>query len=225
MTSPAPRIRLSPQLLPIRSLLPGPVASPQQGDTAFLCPQLQHPTGPCHVPLAPSPASQSKPGTQSASPAQPASTARRLVSRPPVGSAQQVRGSDDLEVEAEWTRLGCCSPGPRPQAPGLRPRARAAAGTDVSGRTVLSTPRSWPGYYCDSRAGPVQDFSLYPCPHGFYCPPGTTIARQHSCPVGTYGPRKGLGSITECQLCPAGKFCALAGLTAPQGMSYRQKRP
>ncbi|OWK00614.1 hypothetical protein Celaphus_00016675 [Cervus elaphus hippelaphus] len=73
------------------------------------------------------------------------------------------------------------------------------------------------GYYCDSSAGPVQDFSLHPCPEGYYCPPGTFVATQHSCPVGTYGPRKGLRSITECQPCPAGKFCALAGLMAPSG--------
>ncbi|KAG8524769.1 hypothetical protein J0S82_017747 [Galemys pyrenaicus] len=73
------------------------------------------------------------------------------------------------------------------------------------------------GYYCDSSMGPVQDFSLYPCPQGYYCPLGTAVATHHSCPVGTYGSRKGLRSIRECQLCPAGKFCALAGLTAPTG--------
>lgn len=74
-----------------------------------------------------------------------------------------------------------------------------------------------PGYYCDSSSGPVQDFSLYPCPRGYYCPVGTAKAMHHSCPVGTYGPRKGLTSITECQLCPAGKFCSQAGITAPTG--------
>ncbi|XP_032694159.1 neurogenic locus notch homolog protein 3-like [Lontra canadensis] len=73
------------------------------------------------------------------------------------------------------------------------------------------------GYYCDSSAGPIQDFSLYPCPQGYFCPLGTAVATLHRCPVGTYGPRRGLRSITECQLCPAGKFCALAGLMAPTG--------
>ncbi|CAK7320737.1 hypothetical protein VULLAG_LOCUS22832 [Vulpes lagopus] len=73
------------------------------------------------------------------------------------------------------------------------------------------------GYYCDSTAGPVQDFSLYPCPQGYYCPLGTAVATHHRCPVGTYGHQGGLRSITECQLCPAGKFCAQAGLTAPTG--------
>lgn len=84
-------------------------------------------------------------------------------------------------------------------------------------------PYFWPGYYCDSSAGPVQDFSLYPCPQGYYCPLGTAVATHHSCPVGTYGPRKGLRSITECLLCPAGKFCALAGLAAPTGVSGAEK--
>ncbi|VFV21172.1 Hypothetical predicted protein [Lynx pardinus] len=73
------------------------------------------------------------------------------------------------------------------------------------------------GYYCDSSAGPIKDFRLYPCPQGYYCPLGTAMATHHRCPVGTYGPRRGLRSIAECQLCPAGKFCALAGLAAPTG--------
>ncbi|KAM7321322.1 hypothetical protein ACRRTK_019414 [Alexandromys fortis] len=78
-------------------------------------------------------------------------------------------------------------------------------------------PGSFCRYYCDSSMGPVQDFSLYPCPRGYYCPVGTAKAMHHSCPVGTYSPQKGLTSITECQLCPAGKFCSLAGITAPTG--------
>ncbi|XP_043430333.1 neurogenic locus notch homolog protein 1-like isoform X1 [Prionailurus bengalensis] len=80
------------------------------------------------------------------------------------------------------------------------------------------------GYYCDSSAGPIKDFSLYPCPQGYYCPLGTAMATHHRCPVGTYGPRRGLRSIAECQLCPAGKFCALAGLVAPTGMSWRAEK-
>lgn len=87
----------------------------------------------------------------------------------------------------------------------------------VEGGAILHRPSLLPGYYCDSSSGPVQDFSLYPCPRGYYCPVGTAKAMHHSCPVGTYGPQKGLTSITECQLCPAGKFCSLAGITAPTG--------
>ncbi|XP_047578782.1 neurogenic locus notch homolog protein 4-like isoform X2 [Lutra lutra] len=69
-------------------------------------------------------------------------------------------------------------------------------------------PGTFCRYYCDSSAGPIQDFSLYPYPQGYFCPLGTAVATLHRCPVGTYGPRRGLRSITECQLCPAGKFCA-----------------
>ncbi|ELW67538.1 hypothetical protein TREES_T100003968 [Tupaia chinensis] len=73
------------------------------------------------------------------------------------------------------------------------------------------------GYYCDSSTGPVQDFSLHPCPRGYYCPMGTAEATYYSCPVGTYSPQQGLRSVTECQPCPAGKFCAQAGLVMPTG--------
>lgn len=85
---------------------PAPTASPQPGHAAFLCPQLQHRTGRRHVLLAHSPASQGRPCSLRARPARTASTARRLVSRPPVGSAQQVRGSKDLQVQAKGTRPG-----------------------------------------------------------------------------------------------------------------------
>ncbi|XP_074158322.1 uncharacterized protein LOC141562243 [Sminthopsis crassicaudata] len=83
----------------------------------------------------------------------------------------------------------------------------------------LTTPNGQcpAGYYCDSRTGPVKDFHLYPCPQGFYCPLGTSWGKQNSCPVGTYGPWQGLKGITECQLCPAGKYCAGAGLSTPTG--------
>ena len=185
--------------------------------SAPLYPQLRHHPGPCHVLPAPSPASQSKPRPLHARPAHLASIARRLVSRPPLGSAQQVReavktwGAGRGEEARRESQGGQLS---GHWALGLE----IPPGLSISGG-VLRAHRSWPGYYCDSSAGPVQDFSLHPCPEGYYCPPGTFVATQHSCPVGTYGRRKGLRSITECQLCPAGKFCALAGLTAPSGVS------
>ena len=91
-------------------LLPGPVASAQPGCTASLYPQLQHHTGQHHVLPAPSPASQSRPCPLHARSAHEASTARRLVSRPPAGSAQQVRGSKDLQVPAKGTRPGGRAP-------------------------------------------------------------------------------------------------------------------
>ncbi|XP_050777454.1 laminin subunit alpha-5-like [Gopherus flavomarginatus] len=83
----------------------------------------------------------------------------------------------------------------------------------------LSDPSGecWEGYYCDSSQGPVSDFTLYPCPQGFYCPPGTHQGTQYSCPPGTFGPRQKLKSIQECQRCPLGKYCEFPGLSTPTG--------
>nr|XP_032658237.1 neurogenic locus notch homolog protein 3-like [Chelonoidis abingdonii] len=83
----------------------------------------------------------------------------------------------------------------------------------------LSDPSGecWEGYYCDSSQGPVSDFTLYPCPQGFYCPAGTHQGTQYSCPPGTFGPRQKLKSIQECQRCPLGKYCEFPGLSTPTG--------
>ncbi|XP_062816991.1 zonadhesin isoform X2 [Anolis carolinensis] len=79
------------------------------------------------------------------------------------------------------------------------------------------TGECWEGYYCDNQQGPISDFTLYPCPQGYYCPPGTQWATQYSCPPGTFGPRPRLKSDQECQICPPGKFCSSPGLVAPSG--------
>ncbi|XP_028563977.2 uncharacterized protein LOC114585457 [Podarcis muralis] len=79
------------------------------------------------------------------------------------------------------------------------------------------TGECWEGYYCDNHQGPLSDFTLYPCPHGYYCPPGTQQSTQYSCPAGTFGPRQRLKKIQECQNCPPGKFCSSPGLAAPTG--------
>ncbi|KAM8989348.1 uncharacterized protein PRD47_016773 [Ara ararauna] len=79
------------------------------------------------------------------------------------------------------------------------------------------TGECWEGYYCDNQQGPVIDFTLYPCPRGFYCPAGTSSSTQYSCPAGTFGPSQNLKAITECQMCPPGKYCEFSGLAAPTG--------
>lgn len=84
--------------------------------------------------------------------------------------------------------------------------------TNLSFPSVFSA-----GYYCDNQQRPVTDFTLYPCPQGFYCPPGTKRSTQYSCPVGTFGPRQKLKTVKECQSCPPGKYCELSGLAAPTG--------
>ncbi|KAG8141531.1 hypothetical protein E2320_007142, partial [Naja naja] len=73
------------------------------------------------------------------------------------------------------------------------------------------------GYYCDSQEGPVSNYTLYPCPQGHYCPPGTQRSTQYSCPMGTFGAKPRLTSILECQNCPPGKYCSSPGLAGPTG--------
>lgn len=187
----------------------------------------------CGLPVPPAAASHRPalcpPGTFSSLPAQTVPSVCQACPRgfyckeaglqAPSGQCPAGERQQRPEGAGEGARWRLRAPGR--QCPGLRPQApcdRTAAGTELLREgTVPSIPHSWPGYYCDSSAGPIQDFSLYPCPQGYYCPLGTAVATQHSCPVGTYGPQSGLGSIAECQPCPAGKFCALAGLGAPTG--------
>lgn len=184
-----------------------------------MCTQRQHHTSLHPVQWAPSPVSQSRLHPPCAGPVLQASTARRRVSRLPVGGAQLVRGEKRCKVGKEKASM---SPGGNSlgQSPSAFWQQKTLPGPRVPGRGrghLSSVILILPGYYCDSSTGPVQNFSLYPCPRGYYCPVGTTKAMHHSCPVGTYGPQKGLTSITECQLCPAGKFCSLAGISAPTG--------
>ncbi|KAL7981551.1 hypothetical protein Chor_005639 [Crotalus horridus] len=73
------------------------------------------------------------------------------------------------------------------------------------------------GYYCDSQEGPISNYTLYPCPEGHYCPPGTQRSTQFSCPLGTFGAKPKLINILECQNCPPGKYCSSPGLAAPTG--------
>ncbi|KAH0623289.1 hypothetical protein JD844_031443 [Phrynosoma platyrhinos] len=79
------------------------------------------------------------------------------------------------------------------------------------------TGECWEGYYCDNQQGPISDFTLYPCPQSYYCPPGTQKSTQYSCPSGTFGSKQRLKNIQECQICPSGKFCSSPGLAAPTG--------
>lgn len=123
------------------------------------------------------------------------------------------RRGDDKWKKMVSVRAWGNSLGMGPGTSGSRSQEAQIEGEDI----LHQQPLLLLGYYCDSSMGPVQDFSLYPCPRGYYCPVGTAKAMHHSCPVGTYSPQKGLTSITECQLCPAGKFCSLAGITAPTG--------
>ncbi|XP_072885876.1 uncharacterized protein [Hemitrygon akajei] len=57
----------------------------------------------------------------------------------------------------------------------------------------------------------------HPCPAGYYCPEGSGLPFQSPCPVGTFSNRTGLGAVTDCLLCPHGKYCDQEGLTEPTG--------
>ena len=63
------------------------------------------------------------------------------------------------------------------------------------------------GFFCDRKNGPITDFSVYPCPNGFYCPNGTKFANEFGCPNGTYGNGTNLVRASQCLPCPPGKYC------------------
>ncbi|XP_071958738.1 uncharacterized protein [Antedon mediterranea] len=69
------------------------------------------------------------------------------------------------------------------------------------------------GYYCDVADAPIDDYTMYPCPQGYYCPNGTEFNTQFSCPNGTYGSQQQLEDDGECTECPPGKYCFGTGNT------------
>ncbi|NXP58238.1 WBC30 protein, partial [Chloropsis cyanopogon] len=58
------------------------------------------------------------------------------------------------------------------------------------------------------------------CPAGHFCLPGTTFSTEHPCPRGTFGPRPGATSESDCEPCPAGMYCSAPGLSQPSGFCY-----
>lgn len=50
----------------------------------------------------------------------------------------------------------------------------------------------------------MTDYSLYPCPSGFYCIRGE---EPHLCPAGRMRNETGAGDPTDCPLCRAGYYC------------------
>jgi hypothetical protein len=67
------------------------------------------------------------------------------------------------------------------------------------------------GFYCRNNASlPVT------CSLGAYCPNGT--ATPILCPAGTYGAQTGLSNVSECAVCPSGRYC-LDGTQTVRGVS------
>ena len=65
-------------------------------------------------------------------------------------------------------------------------------------------------YYCQNIAG-VGATAPTICPMGQYC---LGTSQPQNCPVGTFNPRTGMGSLAECEACTPGYMCTTTGLTA-----------
>ena len=101
-------------------------------------------------------------------------------------------------VEGLRSQLEC-----KPCPPGFACPSEGLTSTD-------NLPKCAPGYYCQSGAATPQDES---CPPGHYCPAGASEPR--ACPAGTLLYTAKNSHRSACVLCPAGKYCPVAGLTTP----------
>ena len=69
------------------------------------------------------------------------------------------------------------------------------------------TGRCQEGFYCETGAITSKHRQ---CPRGHYCPEGS--GTKYPCPIGTYGPLRGAGSINDCIPCAMGKYCDVQGM-------------
>ena len=61
------------------------------------------------------------------------------------------------------------------------------------------------------------DLTDEPCPAGYYCPSGSSVAT--ACPAGTYNPLTGKSALYDCITTEAGYYSSSAA-TAPTGLCY-----
>ena len=54
------------------------------------------------------------------------------------------------------------------------------------------------------------------CPQGYYC--GNGVSEPAKCPKGYYGADSRLRAVGDCTICPQGRYCSQAGLSAPDGL-------
>ena len=64
----------------------------------------------------------------------------------------------------------------------------------------------------------AEEFAIYPCPSGYYCPELTTRSDEFPCPVGTYYNTTGARNTTDCLPCNLGSYCDVTGLSFPAGL-------
>ncbi|XP_077422977.1 uncharacterized protein LOC144052618 isoform X3 [Vanacampus margaritifer] len=88
---------------------------------------------------------------------------------------------------------------------------------NISGLALPMGPCS-PGYYCEGGAiesKPTDGETGSICPSGTYCVEGSE--EPQLCPAGTFSPVPGLTSRADCQACTAGFYCSQPGLSTPSG--------
>ena len=71
-------------------------------------------------------------------------------------------------------------------------------------------------YYCNATFGGVENYNLYVCPEGYYCPNGTRYAEEFPCQIGTFNNLTGRASQSECTPCLPRFYCGEPGLTHPR---------
>ncbi|KAJ7305007.1 hypothetical protein JRQ81_010764, partial [Phrynocephalus forsythii] len=77
------------------------------------------------------------------------------------------------------------------------------------------------GFFCEPFNESVATQFPRLCVLGHFCPLGTISGTDHPCPRGTYGPRAGGTQESDCEPCPAGRYCSSPGLSQPTGLCYQ----
>lgn len=86
---------------------------------------------------------------------------------------------------------------------------------NVTGATESCLPCP-SGYVCAGNG--TADYTSVICPHGYYCPIGTSLLHQYPCPPGTYNNLTGRTALSACIVCEPGSYCAGTANTYPTGL-------
>ena len=75
----------------------------------------------------------------------------------------------------------------------------------ASEETMKTEFRCFAGMFCNGGVSVYPSYTdNHPCPVGHYCP--EAITAPIACPIGTYNPHKGRGSLSDCYAVPAGHY-------------------